>query len=201
MSTTEDFWEAFYTDGRARWSGRPNASLVDEIAGRRPGTALDLGCGQGGDAIWLASLGWAVTAVDVSGAALDTARAHAAQAGVGDAIRWERHDLGLTFPDGRFDLVAAAYLHSPVELPRGAILRSAAAAVAPGGTLLVIGHLPSAAHHHQDLPSVAQVVQELALPPAEWTLVVSEERRQQHAFRDEEPTERVDGVVRFERRA
>src|SRR5690606_32885701 len=104
---------------------------VNELAGA---TALDLGCGQGDDAIWLARRGWRVTAVDVSATVLERAAGRAAAAGVEDAITWRRMDLAQTFPDGEFDLVASCYLHSPVDLPRSAILQAAAAAVAPGGT-------------------------------------------------------------------
>lgn len=195
----QEFWEAFYREGRARWSGRPNRSLVEEVAGLTPGTALDLGCGQGADAIWLAEQGWTVTAVDVSDAALETARRNAAAAGVGDAIAWERRDLADSLPAGPFDLVTASFLHSPVELPRSRILRDAADAVTPGGTLLVIGHMPSPAHPHADLPAPEDVVWDLALPRERWQLRTSAVREVEHAFRGEQPTRRIDGVVRFER--
>ena len=91
-----------------------------------------------------------MTATDISQTALDVAAQHAAEAGV--TVAWERHDLAVSQPAGRFDLVTASFLHSDVELPRARILRAAAAAVAPGGTLLVVGHAPSAEHHHGDLP-------------------------------------------------
>jgi len=100
---------------------------VAEAAGLPPGRALDLGCGQGGDAIWLAQRGWTVTGVDVSATALAVAAEQAAAAGVADAITWERADVGGSLPDGPFDLVTSSYLHSPVEIPWGAILRAAAA--------------------------------------------------------------------------
>ena len=79
--SAEHFWEEFYASGRSRWSGEANASLVEEVDGLAPGTALDLGCGQGGDAIWLAAQGWTVTATDISQTALDVAAGHAAEAG------------------------------------------------------------------------------------------------------------------------
>lgn len=196
------WWEAFYREGRGRWSGKPNASLVAEAAGLPPGRALDLGCGHGTDAIWLARQGWTVTAVDVSATALETAVRNAAEAGLpADAIAWERRDVAASLPDGPFDLVAATFLHSPVELPRRRVLRDAADAVSPGGVLLVIGHLPSDAHPHHDLPTEQEVVADLALPPERWRLVTCERREVEHAFRDEAPTTRIDGVVRFERLA
>ena len=124
---TRAFWEDFY-GGERRWSGKPNAALVEEVADLEPGTALDLGCGEGGDAIWLAAQGWTVTATDISQTALDIAARHAAEAGV--TVSWERHDLAETQPAGSFDLVTTSFLHSKVELPRAQILRAAAGAVA-----------------------------------------------------------------------
>jgi 16S rRNA G1207 methylase RsmC len=185
--STQDFWEDFYAGDEARWSGRPNTALVEELAGLEPGTALDLGCGEGGDAIWLAAQGWTVTATDISQTALDVAARHAAEAGV--TVAWERHDLAVSQPAGSFDLVASSFLHSKVELPRARILRAAAEAVAPGGTLLVVGHAPSADHHHhEDLPGPDEVVAELALPGDGWELVASGLR---------ERGSHVDAVVRY----
>jgi SAM-dependent methyltransferase len=134
----ERFWEDQYRQRGRVWSGRPNPVLVDVVGGLRPGTALDLGCGEGGDAIWLAQQGWRVSAVDVSATALDRAAADAATAGVGGRIDFRQHDLAVVFPSGAFDLVSAQYLHSPIEFPR--VLREAASAVTPGGLLLIVDH-------------------------------------------------------------
>lgn len=200
MSTLDAWWESFYAEGQSRWSGRPNASLVDEAGALPPGRALDVGCGQGGDAIWLAQRGWTVTGVDVSGTALATAAEHAEAAGVATAITWERRDAGASLPAGPFDLVTTSYLHSPVEIPRGTILRAAAAVVAPGGTLLVIGHAPSPEHHHADLPSLDEVRADLAPATEGWEVVTSELRAFDHAFHGEAPKRRVDAIVRLTRR-
>jgi len=195
----EQFWERFYADG-ARWSGNPNRSLVDEIASVAPGSALDLGCGYGGDAIWLARQGWRVTAVDISANALERAVAHAEEAGVAERIDFQRRNLGESFPDGSFDLVTTSFLHSPAELPRERILRAAAAAVAPGGRLLVVTHAPSESHRHADLPTLEQVLAELALPAAEWETVTAELRELRHSFKGErEAHVRVDAVVHARR--
>ena len=136
----ERFWEGHYQARDRVWSGRANALLVDLAADLPPGTALDLGCGEGADAIWLARRGWRVTAVDVSATALERAAAHAVSASVADRIDFQRHDLGHTFPTGAYDLVSAQYLQSPVELPRERVLQAAAATVAPGGLLLIVTH-------------------------------------------------------------
>jgi 2-polyprenyl-3-methyl-5-hydroxy-6-metoxy-1,4-benzoquinol methylase len=125
----ERFWEGHYHRRERVWSGRPNPVLVEVVGGLRPGTALDLGCGEGGDAIWLARQGWRVTAVDVSATALDRAAADAATAGIADRIDLRQHDLALAFPPGAFDLVSAKYLHSPIEFPRARVLQEAASAV------------------------------------------------------------------------
>lgn len=195
----EQFWEQFYADG-ARWSGNPNRSLVDEVAALTPGSALDLGCGYGGDAIWLARQGWNVTAVDISANALERAVAHAEEAGVAARIDFQRRDLGASFPEGAFDLVTTSFLHSPAELPRERILRAAAAAVAPGGRLLIVGHAPSESHRHADLPTLEQVLAELALPEGEWATVAAELRELTHTFKGEtESHARVDVVIHLRR--
>ena len=94
----------------------------------RPGQALDLGCGGGGDALWLAERGWTVLSVYVSTTALSRIAVRATDAGLGERVRTERHDLTATFPLGGFDLVSAQYLLSPVEFHRPPVLARAAAA-------------------------------------------------------------------------
>ncbi|WP_375155137.1 methyltransferase domain-containing protein [Micromonospora sp. 4G55] len=130
---TARHWDELYQRRERIWSGRANPHLVDVVDPLPAGTALDLGCGEGADAIWLAGRGWRVTAVDVSTTALDRAAAEAAEAGVADRIDFQRHDLTRTFPEGVFDLVSAQFLQSPLEFPRAEVLRAAARAVAPGG--------------------------------------------------------------------
>jgi len=139
-SQAEQFWEKSYQEFERGWSGEANAFLVDVAGSLPPGAALELGCGEGGDAIWLAGRGWRVTAVDVSATALGRAAARAATAGVADRIDVQRHDLAHSFPARAFDLVSALYLHSPVEFPRARVLQAAARAVAPGGLLLIVEH-------------------------------------------------------------
>lgn len=130
------FWENHYAGVDAQWGTRPNAVLAEVITALAPapgggGRALDLGCGHGGDALWLASLGWHVAAVDVSTTALGRVTAGAAAAGLTDRVHPSRHDLARSFPDGTFGLVTASYFHTPVEIPREQVLRRAAEAVAP----------------------------------------------------------------------
>ncbi|WP_329158182.1 methyltransferase domain-containing protein [Streptomyces anulatus] len=139
------FWENHYAGVDAQWGTRPNAVLAEVVTALAPapgggGRALDLGCGHGGDALWLASLGWDVTAVDVSSNALGRVAAGAAAAGLTDRVHPSRHDLARTFPDGTFGLVTASYFHTPVEIPREQVLRRAVEAVAPGGLLVLVEH-------------------------------------------------------------
>lgn len=134
-----DEWDARYQSFLDRLPARrPNPAVVAEITGRAVGSALDIGCGMGADAIWLAGRGWDVTAIDVSRVALDLAAEAAEQ--VGASVTWVRSRLeDLDLPAGGFDLVTAHYpalLHSPTRDAERALL----AAVAPGGLLLVVHH-------------------------------------------------------------
>ncbi|MFG1694918.1 FAD-dependent oxidoreductase [Nonomuraea sp. NPDC049309] len=178
--TAEELWDARYVEKERIWSGEPNAVLVREVGDLPPGRALDLGSGEGGDAVWLAGRGWRVTAADVSGVALRRAAELAERAGVSDRIDWQRHDLGQSFPEGTYDLVTACYLHSPQDLPREKILRAAAAAVAPGGVLLVAGHAgwPSWEEHpHPEVhfPTTREVYEALEPAEDEWEILTEEE--------------------------
>ncbi|MGC0208587.1 class I SAM-dependent methyltransferase [Streptomyces levis] len=131
-------WDDRYSDRQQLWSGRPNGALVAEVAGLAPGRVLDVGCGEGADAIWLARGGWDVTALDVSGVALERAAGHARDAGV--TIRWVHAALtGALFPPGSFDLVSAQY-PALLRTPDAAAERALLAAVAPGGVLLFVHH-------------------------------------------------------------
>ncbi|MET7943458.1 class I SAM-dependent methyltransferase [Streptomyces sp. NPDC005302] len=167
------FWEKHYAGMDAQWGTRPNVvltGLVEHLASE-PGTALDLGCGHGGDALWLAGLGWHVTAVDVSHTALRRVAAGAAATGVTDRVMPRRHDLAETFPDGMYDLVTATYFHTPVTISREEVLRRAAHAVAPGGLLIVIEHAslaPWSWQAGQDIrfPTPDEVVSSLLLDDA-----------------------------------
>ena len=170
---TEGFWEAFYQRKEQVWSGKANPVLMDVAATLPPGRALDLGCGEGADAIWLAGLGWHVTAVDVSATALRRAADHAAVAGVADRVDFQRHDLTTTLPEGTFDLISAQYLQSPVEFPRDRVLRAAAGTVASGGLLLVVehgSHRPWASNPEPDggYGTPEELLAGLDLSPAEW---------------------------------
>jgi ubiquinone/menaquinone biosynthesis C-methylase UbiE len=166
--TAQQHWESRYAEKDQFWSGRANAHLPTVATRLTPGRVLDLGCGEGGDAVWLAKSGWQVVAVDIATNALQRARTAAIAAGVQDRIDFQQHDLSDSFPDGVFDLVSAQFLHSTVRLERPQILARAAAAVKPGGTLLIVDHgeaPPWAPEHvqHHVFQSAQEVIAELHL--------------------------------------
>ena len=198
------FWHQFYSEREQVWSGNPNVQLVAEVSNLAPGTALDIGCAEGADAIWLAQRGWRVTATDISAVAIERGKTQAEAAGVSELIEWQQNDLGISFPSGQFDLVSAQFFHSPIGRPRDATLRRAAAAVAPGGTLLIVSHLdaPGEHNHHPEivLPTQAETVAGLELGDGWGEPVLDERYRDGHDGHG--GVRRVlDGVVRVRRNA
>lgn len=164
------FWEARYQGMNRSWGTQPNALLKEAMTalGLPPGRALDLGCGHGGDALWLASLGWHVTAVDIAPTALVRVAAAAAQAGVGERVSTEHHDISRSLPAGAFDLVYACYAHSHVDIGRDAVLARAAGQVEPGGRLIVVDHASLAPWSDRDhaptsFPSAEQTWRSIGL--------------------------------------
>jgi SAM-dependent methyltransferase len=132
------FWDERYAASELIWTAEPNRFLVAEVNGVAPGRALDLACGEGRNAVWLATQGWAVTGVDFSRAGLDKAH-HLAQRRHA-TVEWIRADVTTYQPPAAgFDLVAILYLQLPAE-PLAAALGNAVGALAPGGILLVVGH-------------------------------------------------------------
>ncbi|MFG3257114.1 class I SAM-dependent methyltransferase [Streptomyces sp. NPDC048172] len=172
--SAELFWERHYR-ARRTWGVRVNPLLAETVAPLRPGAALDLGCGTGGDTVWLAERGWDVTAVDISATAVERVRDRARELGLGERVATERHDLGESFPKGRFDLVSAQYFHTPFPLLRSRVLRTAAYALRPGGLLLIVDHGSTApwswnqdpdVHH----PTPAETAATLDLDPAHFSV-------------------------------
>jgi len=131
-------WNRKHGEAGLLFGAEPNRFLVAETARLTPGRALDLACGSGRNAVWLAAQGWAVTGAEFSDVALEQARGLAAERGV--EVHWVEADLREWEPPaGEFDLVVALYLQLPAE-QLAPIMERAAEAVAPGGTLLVVGH-------------------------------------------------------------
>ncbi|TVS87774.1 class I SAM-dependent methyltransferase [Mycobacterium helveticum] len=133
-------WDSRYGEAGLLWGIEPNRFVAAELAEASPGRALDVACGEGRNAIWLAGRGWHVVGVDFSVRGLERAAQLASHAGVADRVDFQRADVvSEALPTGSFDAVIVAYLQL-AQGARRAALRNAAAAVAPGGTLLVVGH-------------------------------------------------------------
>ena len=201
-----EYWEQRYSGAEPIWSGRVNTQLAVIAADLPPGRALDLGCGEGADALWLAERGWQTTGVDIAATALQRAARAASERGLDpDLVRWQQADLATWTPDGRYDLVTASFMQSPLEFPRAEVLRRAAGAVAAGGHLLVVSHaapppwaqgLDPETHHFL---SPAQEVESLALEQ-DFSVVVAEERTRPATGPDGEEAELTDTVVLVRRR-
>lgn len=141
--TSADDWDQRYGERQSMWSGRPNGRLVVEISGIAPGRALDVGCGEGADALWLAGQGWTVTGVDISSVAIDRARGFADREGAG--VEWLWADaLQAAVPTDSFDLVSLQY----PALPKAGVagVHRLLGAVRPGGLLLAVYHDVSDEH-------------------------------------------------------
>jgi SAM-dependent methyltransferase len=199
-----DFWEELWSrtlrergDEVARRP--PNAHLIAEVDGLAPGVALDAGCGHGSETIWLAAHGWRVTAVDFAASALSHARSTAAAAGaeLAGRIDWVEADLAAWTPQpDHHDLVACLYVHVAGSVEE--MVRRMAVGVAPGGTLLLVGHRPLDPATGAATPAAGQVQVSVeaavaALDPRRWGLVVAEERPRAAAGSG------VDAVIRARR--
>lgn len=194
------FWENRYAESGQVWSGRVNRSLMDVAADLPVGRALDLGCGEGGDSIWLAERGWTVTGVDISETAVQRAGRFAHERGLDtDRIRFTAADLGSWTTAQRFDLVSACFLQSPVSLPRADILRTVLGLVDPGGTVVIVSHAappPWSRLQHGDhvFLTPEQELAALALPDV-WTAVTAEVRSRDATGPDGEHAVLDDTVV------
>jgi 2-polyprenyl-3-methyl-5-hydroxy-6-metoxy-1,4-benzoquinol methylase len=201
----QDFWEQLWSKTLREHADQlahrpPNARLMAEAGDLRPGRALDAGCGHGTDALWLAAHGWQVTAVDFSRAALAHGRsmAQAASADVAARIEWIESDLAIwTAEPGHYDLVVCLYVHVADSVE--AMVGRMASAVAPGGTLLLVGHRPidpstGAATAAAGQTQVSVEGARAALDSNVWELVVAEERPRAIAGTG------VDAVIRARRR-
>lgn len=168
----ERYWEARYQVASPQTSGRPGTVLRRFAEPLEPGRALELGCGKGDDAVWLARQGWSVTAVEISHTALNYVAANAERAGVSDRITLEQHDLSRSFPERQFDLVTASFL---AAFPREPVFQRAAAGVASGGHLLIIDHGSrshwSSAPAHWKFSTAEETLVSLQLKEADWASI------------------------------
>ncbi|MEU8252815.1 class I SAM-dependent methyltransferase [Micromonospora inaquosa] len=189
----KDYWERHWHQTHHDRPGAMSTSpahpyLARETGALVPGSALDAGCGAGAEAIWLATHGWQVTAVDIAPVALARAAERATDSGVSERVRWVEADLTAWVPETRFDLVTTHYAHP--AMPQLGFYQRIAGWVAPGGTLLIVGHLHSNeatgqghghahghGHHPPDEASVTLADITAGLDNASWEIVTAEEQR------------------------
>lgn len=208
-------WEERYAGAEPVWSGEVNATLAEVVGQLPPGRSIDLGCGEGGDVLWLAERGWRAVGVDLSQAAIIRARAAAEAAEFGeDRVAFVRADLTTladrdrhSFLQGPFDLVTASFFQSPVALDRQRILRAAADLVAPGGHLLLTSHAAPptwATEQHTggpaEFPSPEDELSTLALAPHEWETLTAGVRTRDVQAPDGAHAHLDDSVVLVRRR-
>ena len=201
------YWETHWQQARAHGAEGavdPNPYLERELRGLVPGSALDAGCGEGAEAIWLAAAGWRVTAADISAAALARAADRASSAGsAAEGVHWIEADLSAWQPGRLFDLVATHYAHP--AMPQLAFYERLAGWVAPGGTLLIVGHLDTGAtsghgHGPPGSASVTAAAITAGLDADQWVVVTADEPVRSLASRAGSATELHDVVVHARRR-
>ncbi len=201
------FWEDKYAGSDRVWSGNPNRVLRDTAANLTPGRALDLGCGEGADVVWLAQQGWQATGVDISETATSRAREAASGAGIadGEAI-FVATDLSawIDSHDGAYELVTASFFQSPVALARTKVLTKACSLVVPGGHILITSHgerppWASPGHGPSHFLTAQEEFDALALSPQQWETVTVEMRAREATSPAGEPCELVDSVVLLKR--
>jgi len=198
------FWEERYSGKEPAWSGRANATLVAEVSGLAPGTALEIAAGEGGDAMWLAEQGWQVTATDFAAAGLARGAAEAAERGIADRITWRQADITAWADDATYDLVTAHYLH-PAPERRAAVTRTMASLVAPGGHLLIVGHHVldlATTMPRPNIPELFTDADELLthLDPAQWDVLACEARPRDAADPEGRPVRLHEAVLHLRRR-
>jgi SAM-dependent methyltransferase len=175
----QQHWEQAHGPAKADSGGAaPNPHLIRETSGLAPGTALDAGCGTGAEATWLAAHGWQVTGADISGAALAQAAERAEGQSVSGTVTWVEADLTSWAPGDRFDLVTTHYAHP--AMPQLAFYERISDWVAPGGTLLIVGHLHAPAspgHGHRPPPEATVTLADITggLNAAVWGITSAEE--------------------------
>ena len=194
-------WDERYQGGDLVWTATPNQFVVAEVAGLVPGTAVDLACGEGRNAVWLAEQGWRATGVDFSAQGLAKAARLAAARAV-DVTWVESAVEDWVAPPAGFDLVVVCYLQLPEPERTGALDR-AARAVAPGGTLVVVAHARDNLERGFGGPPSAAVLYDVAGVVATAEAAGLTVRRAEQAVRtvatDDGPRQAIDTVVRAER--
>lgn len=198
-----ELWDSIYASREADTSREPNPQLVAEAAGLAPGAALDVGCAEGCDSEWLAARGWHVTGVDLSEVALE--RARQATTRFAGRVTWVQGDLREWTPSAAsYDLVTSHFVHF-VPDERAIVTARLAAAVRPGGTLLIVAHHPTDLQttvKRWPVPEAYAPAEQLAalLPAGEWEILVAEARPREVADPDGNRVTVHDAILRARRR-
>lgn len=201
ITARQEEWEARYSGVDRLWSGHANDWLPELAADWPAGTALDIGCGEGADVLWLAEHGWWATGLDLAPTAVERLNAEAGRRGVAERVRARVHDVTAdTLPEGPFDLVTSFYMHGgpePGAINLPALLRDAAARVAPGGRLVAAVHCvnPPWHRHHAHTYTPDDLIEGLGDAVDGWTIEVSEERWREAAGPDGEAGRRSDALI------
>lgn len=194
------FWDQMYRKRQMAWDSEPNLFLAQEVADLKPGTALDLGCGEGADAIWLATRGWHVAAVDISNVALDRGRA----ADTDRLVNWVQADMFVWQPpEDAYDLISLHYVHIP-PAERAALFGRLVQAVRPGGMLLLVAHHPSDRETTLGRPAIADLyftADEVAasLAPGRWEILFGGTRPRSVTDREERTITIQDMMLKAQR--
>ena len=212
-----DYWESHWQQTDEHGTGPevvPNPYLAREVSGLAPGTALDAGCGEGGEAIWLATEGWQVTAADISPEALSRASVRATKScAAPERVQWVEADLRVWEPGRQFDLVTTHYAHA--AMPQLALYERLSGWVAPGGTLLIVGHRNTSetpepgdihepqghGHHPLEAASVTAASITVGLETTRWAIVTADEPIRIRTDCAGRTVRLADVVVRARRRA
>jgi SAM-dependent methyltransferase len=198
----ERFWDERYSGTELIWTAQPNMFLVREVEGLEPGTALDLACGEGRNAIWLAEQGWEVTGIDFSAKGLDKGRALAIQRNVD--VAFEQQDATTWVPTRSFDLVAVFYLQLP-QPGRAQAIKNALAAVARGGTFLLVAHDEENLDHGYGGPPTRDVLYSVddvvTLATSSGFTIVTAEQAERPVVAEDGEHVAIDTVLRAQRSA
>ena len=198
-----EYWEQRYSGSERVWSGKVNQAMAEVVSHLTPGRSLDLGCGEGGDVLWLAEHGWTAHGLDISATAVGRAREEADARGL-DGASFEAVDLDAWEPEpGTVDLVTASFFQSNVALDRTAILRRAMTALRPGGRLVTVSHAapPSwAKDHPATMVSVQEEAAQLVRSAKEWEVELAAERPRAATAPDGSAGEHLDAVLVLQRR-
>ncbi|MGQ3383089.1 class I SAM-dependent methyltransferase [Glutamicibacter sp. TV12E] len=202
------FWENHYGQSERIWSGKVNQVIENLVSPLTPGTSLDIGCGEGGDVLWLATHGWKATGLDISPTAINRAREEAKKHDIDEAdVQFVASDLGQWDTDLTFDLVTLSFFQAPFEFPRADFLRKAASFVAPGGHLLALSHAarpswaPPVDHEFPAFPTPAEELEALSLDLDQWNIVKAEVVQRSIIAPTGEPAVMEDSVVFVQRKA